>query len=286
MLHASVSVVAERADGHAIIADRPPSAGGRRQRATQTDAAGRHQGVTMRLAVMSDIHGFSLALERVLADVAAQAEVAPFAETIVAGDLCEVGPAPAAVLDRLQTFDFTVLLGNTDRDLVDVALGAGESGADFALDQIGAPGVAYLAELPFSRRITPPGGSSPDDDLLAVHANPHDLERKLTPEMSDRELRETIGDTRAAVIVFGHHHVAYRRELDEMLLVDVSAVGNPKDGDLRCKYGILTWSPEARRWEAEIRRLPYPLAETEVQVRASGLPDPERTLRKLRRASY
>jgi len=241
----------------------------------------------MRVAVMSDIHGFGPALEAVLADLEAQAALAPIAETIVAGDLCEVGPTPGAVLERLRGTDFTVLVGNTDRDLVEAAVGGwGGAGLRFVLDEIGGAGVEYLAALPFSRRLTPPGGTSPDDDLLAVHANPHDLERKLTPEMSDRELRQVIGGTRAAVIAFGHHHVAFSRVIDGTLLVDVSAVGNPKDGDLRCKYGILTWSAEDRRWTAEIRRLPYPLEETAAAIRASGLPDPERTLRKLQRASY
>ena len=238
----------------------------------------------MRVAVMSDIHGFNLALETVLADLAEQG---PLGETIVAGDLCEVGPAPAEVLDLLRAGRFTVLCGNTDRDLVEAA-GEGWAGRDarFALEQIGEAGVEYLAGLAFSRRITPPGGRSPDDDLLAVHANPHDLERKLLPEMSDRELREVIGETRAAVVAFGHHHVAYTRRLGGMLLADVSAVGNPKDGDLRCKYGLFTWDETARTWQVEIRRLPYPLEETAAQILASDLPDPERTLRKLKQASY
>ena len=39
----------------------------------------------MRVAVMSDIHGFNLALEVVLGDLGNQAAIA---ETIVAGDLC------------------------------------------------------------------------------------------------------------------------------------------------------------------------------------------------------
>lgn len=238
----------------------------------------------MRIAVMSDIHGFNLALDAVLADLTGMGEVA---ETIVAGDLCEVGPAPAAVLATLRAGRYTVLRGNTDRDLVEAATeGTDDAGARFALDEIGEPGVDYLAELPFSRRITPPGGASPEDDLLAVHANPHDLEDRLHPSMSDRELRDVLGGTRAAVVAFGHVHIAYRRVVDGTQLVDVSAVGNPKDGDLRCKYGLFAWDAAARRWTAEIRRVAYPWAETERQVLASRLPDPARTLRKLERASY
>ena len=236
----------------------------------------------MRIAVMSDIHGFSLALDAVLADIAREG---PFAAVVVAGDLCEGGPDPAGVLDRLHGRDFVVVQGNTDRDL-----GEGDRwsspGVDYALAEIGADGLAYLASLPLSHRFTPPGGESPGDDLLVFHANPYDLDRKLLPEMTDRGLREVLGDTVAGAVAFGHHHVAYVRRLDGMLLVDVSAVGNPKDGDLRAKYGIVRWDAGERRWDAEIRRLPYPLEATAEQMLAGGMPDPEKALRKLERASY
>jgi predicted phosphodiesterase len=238
----------------------------------------------MRVAVMSDIHGFDLALERVLRDIERRG---PFAEIIVAGDLCEVGPAPARVLDRLDVDGYTLLLGNTDRDLAQAADGGDSSPeAAFAVEQIGDAGVRLLARLPRERRITPPGGESPRDDLLVVHANPHDLETKLSPEMSDDELRDVLGDVDAAAIAFGHHHVSFVRELDEKLLVDVSAVGNPKDGDLRCRYGILTWDSDGRRWTAEIVKLAYPVEETVAEMRTSGMPDPERAIERLLQASY
>jgi hypothetical protein len=154
------------------------------------------------------------------------------------------------------------------------------------IEQIGPEGVDYLANLPFDHRITPPGGTSPGDDLLVCHANPHNLDDRIEPGMGDRELREVLGGVRAAAVAFGHYHVCFTREVDGTLLVDVSAVGNPKDGDLRCKYGILSWDESARRWTAELRKLPYPLEETAAEIRASTLPDPEKTLNKLVKASY
>jgi predicted phosphodiesterase len=238
----------------------------------------------MRIAVMSDFHGFSLALGTVLADLDRQG---PFDEVVVAGDLCEVGPAPDEVLALLRARDFVVLQGNTDLDVVIAARERGGQESDaYAAEKIGPEGIAYLAELPFSHRIAPPGARSPADDLLVVHANPHNLVDKLHPEASDRELREIIADTRAAAIAFGHLHVCYVRELDGTLLVDVSAVGNPKDGDLRCKYGILAWDEARRTWQAELRKLDYPLDATAAQILASDLPEPEKVLRKLIRASY
>ena len=238
----------------------------------------------MRIAVMSDIHGFSIALETVLADIDA---TGPYDEIVVAGDLCAVGPDPAGVLATLRPREFTVLVGNTDADVVETARTGERIGElRYVQERIGPEGIDYLATLPFARRITPPGGSSPDDDLLVVHANPHNLLDKLDPNASDRALREVIGDARFRALAFGHIHICYTRELDGRLLVDVSAVGNPKDGDLRCKYGVLAWDESARRWSAEIRKLDYPLAETEAQILASDLPNPEKVFKKLLKASY
>lgn len=238
----------------------------------------------MRVAVMSDIHGYSLALEAVLADLA---DLGPFDEVVVAGDLCEVGPDPAGVIRRLQGLPFTVLQGNTDLDIALAADGLHRSDElDFVLDEIGQDGAEWLRRLPRTCRLTPPGEETPDSDLLVCHANPHDLSQRMEPDMSDRELREVIAGARAAAIAFGHHHVAFTRELDGMLLVDVSAVGNPKDGDLRCKYGIIEWAAGQHGWTAEIRRIPYPLDETRDQILSSRLPNPDRTLSRLERASY
>ena len=237
----------------------------------------------MRVAVMSDIHGFNLALNTVLADLDGQTNID---EVVVAGDLCQVGPGPGTVLETLRAGQFTVLKGNTDAYLVEAAAGRASAEQAFVLRQIGERGIAYLADLDFARRVTPPSGRSPADDLLVVHANPHDLEQKLKPELDDQALRDVIGDTQAAVIAFGHHHVNFTRQLDDTLLVDVSAVGNSKDGDLRCKYAIFSWSDASHGWDVEQRRLPYPLAATADQIHASDLPNPEKTLATLQRASY
>ena len=238
----------------------------------------------MRIAVLSDIHGFSLALDVVRRDMEEQE---PFDEVIVAGDLCVIGPDPQGVVDVVREQGWITLQGNTDYDLVEAAQWATNlDELGYWVDNIDSEALDFLAEMPFSQRFTPPGGISPQHDLLVVHANPYDLLVPLDPSLPDRELREIIGDEQAGVIAFGHIHIAYIRHVGGTLLVDVSAVGNPKDGDLRCKYGILTWDESVQRWTAEIRRLDYPLEETEAQIRASGMPDAEKVIKKLRKASY
>ncbi len=235
----------------------------------------------MRVAVISDIHGFSLALDTVVADMDAIGDIHA---VVVAGDHCEVGPDPLGVLDLLRSHpDWIVLKGNTDDDLVAAAL---DGATDYAASEIGPDGIDWLASLPFSYRVHEPG--HPDDarSLLVVHANPHDLRGRLDPTASDDELRGVIGDAVFQTLAFGHVHISYRRQLDGHQLVDVSAAGNPKDGDLRSAYGIITWDEAADGWLAEIRRLEYPLEDTLEQIKRSGLPNPDKVARVLQRASY
>ena len=235
----------------------------------------------MKIAVMSDVHGFSLALERVLADVAREPGIE---EIVVAGDLVEGGPDPAGALALLRASGAKLLMGNTDESYAHDPAGSGSH--DFMSRHLTTSDREFLAALPFSHRITPPGGQGPDDDLLAVHANPHDLYRKFIPFSPVEHVAQLVGDTRASVIAFGHHHIAYKRQFGDMLLVDVSAVGNPKDGDLRSKWGLFSWDETTRTWTAEHRFVPYPLEETVAQYREAGYPKAEAAIRKLKWASY
>lgn len=235
----------------------------------------------MKVAVLSDIHGFSIAFDRVLADIASEPDIDLM---VIAGDLCESGPDPAGVLQRIATLDAVVLQGNTDRDIGNKARAS--NGAKYTMDQLGRNGLRYLRGLPFSHRISPPGGVGPADDLLVVHANPFDQDRHIRPDAGRQELQELIGDTQASVIAFGHLHIAYIRSLLHVTLIDVSAVGNPKDNDLRCKWGLIEWDEAEQEWTASLRYVDYPLEETEAQILTSGMPNPEKTIAKLRKASY
>lgn len=235
----------------------------------------------MKVAVLSDIHGFSIAFDRVLEDIAREAGID---RMIIAGDLCEEGPDPSGVLDRIASLDAIVLQGNTDRDIANGARAS--NGAQYTMDQLGPEGLRYLRELPFSHRVSPPGGLAPADDLLVVHANPFDQDRHIRPDASSDELQELVGDTQAAVIAFGHLHIAYVRNLLHLTLIDVSAVGNPKDNDLRSKWGLIEWDECDREWTASIRYVDYPLEETVAQIMASGVPNPKKIIAKLERASY
>lgn len=235
---------------------------------------------SLRVAVLSDIHGYSLAFDRVLQDIADH----DIGHIVVAGDVAESGPDPRGVIERLVERNLVVIQGNTDYDIAkrnrDSKLAA------WTEREIGKAGRDYLLNLPFEHRITPPEADSPWEDLLIVHANPYDFNQGLQPDAEQDDLDYLIGKTKAAVLAFGHVHISYIRELPRMTLIDVSAVGNPKDGDLRSKWGEITWDSVSRKWTAQLHYVEYPLEETEAQIRASGIPKPEKRIERLKEASY
>ena len=67
----------------------------------------------MRIALLSDIHGNSVALDAVLRDVQAQGNAD---EYWILGDLVAIGPDPIGVLERLSELEEAFYVrGNTDR---------------------------------------------------------------------------------------------------------------------------------------------------------------------------
>jgi CHAD domain-containing protein/predicted phosphodiesterase len=245
---------------------------------------GRWKGNAMRVAVLSDIHGNLVALDAVLADLAAQGGADALA---IAGDLCLDGPRPREVLDRVRGLDCAVVQGNTDRDL---ALPPGPAAKTDDADllgwtraQLGDEGIAYLGALPFSHRIVAPDGRSV---LLIVHANPKNMDQHLPPLAPEGQIAPLLADLPPEVttIAFGHLHLPYVRDVGRLRLIDISSVGLPKDGDRRAGYGLLTWTGDG--WSCEQRRVEYPVEETIDQIRAAAPPNADELIRTLLRARY
>jgi len=241
----------------------------------------------MRLAVLSDIHGNLAALDAVLADLAARGPVDALG---IAGDLCEWGSQPRAALARVRDLDCPVIQGNTDRNVTITddarlrALGKSEkaiAALAWTRDQLGPEGTAYLAALPFAHTFAGPR----DHDVLMVHANPRDLDTHLDPDAPPEEVSALLNGASAAVVAFGHLHIPYVRRVAGRLLVDVASVGDPRDGDQRAAYATLAWDA-AREWRAEIHRVPYDLNAAAAAFRASGMPNAEKRVKQLYRASY
>jgi predicted phosphodiesterase len=219
----------------------------------------------MRLALLSDIHGNSIALDAVLADIAAAGGVDGY---WVLGDLVALGPDPVGVLERLTALpNASFSRGNTDRyvvtgdrpppllaevqarpELVEVA-------GTFAWTQgalTSAGWLEWLAQLPLELRERLPDGTR----LLGVHAAPGtDDGRGILAEATDAELEALLTGGEAELICVGHTHRPFDRLLNDQRIVNLGSLSNPIAPDLRASYVIL--QANASGYQIQHRRVDY-----------------------------
>jgi len=207
----------------------------------------------MRVAILADIHGNSIALDAVLADLQSQGEL----DAIwVLGDLVAIGHDPAGVLERLLKLPNAVFIrGNTDKyvttgerpypTLADATanpqllMNFAEANQSFAWTQ-GAVTAAgrfdWLADLPLEYRVTLPDGTR----LLCVHASPgQDDGSGFHPGLSQERRRALLAGCDADLVCVGHTHTVLDIEVDGVRVVNPGSVSNPFPPDLRAKYAIL-----------------------------------------------
>ena len=227
------------------------------------------------VAVIADIHGNVAALNAVLEDLQSQ----PYDRLVVAGDLVLNGPRPAESLDAIQNLGAPTIYGNTDLLVFDEQYS--EERLDWVREKLGTDGLSYLKNLPFEHRITPPGGQSPEDDLLIVHATPTDVAGflvlqpdqdpfRLLTVMPEEEARTLLGDAKANLIVAGHlHYASYGVPYGQRYSI-IDSVGFPFDGDHRIGYARVWW--DGQEWRVENHRLSYDYHKVVEDVRCCGAP--------------
>src|SRR5437588_610764 len=168
---------------------------------------------TMKLAIVSDVHGNLAALEAVVADLE---RLRP---DLVAhgGDLAFRGPRPAECVDRVRELGWPGVLGNMDRAL---ETHAQQPNVGWATERVGPERNAWLQALPMEWRH--------ENDVALVHAVPGDLWQAVHPETDDGELRAIYGPLGAGVAVYCHIHRPFVRPGDRDAASERHPVGGAR----------------------------------------------------------
>lgn len=240
----------------------------------------------VRIAALSDVHGNLRALQAVFADID---KLGPFDFVIAAGDHVMKGPFPRETLELLDERCDAMLTGNTDAYLtgeIDLKARLRPDHWKLALlhwtrDKLGEAGVHRLRKCAFEADASP----RPGRRVQFVHANPLDLEQSLSPDAPAAAIEPLCRGVTADILVFGHVHIPYVRQVKKLTLCDVASAGNPKDGDVRPAWTAITFTGE-KRWKIEQRRVSYDSKAAARDHSQSGMPGGDKLAQRLLSARY
>ncbi|HEX2731080.1 MAG TPA: metallophosphoesterase family protein [Polyangiaceae bacterium] len=181
----------------------------------------------MRLLCISDIHGHSDKLARVLHEGRAQG----FDQLIVCGDLLFPGPDPLGTWKLLLEHNALCVQGLSDRAVAQVepeSLVAHNDAEQARIDrlmqfhtELGELIVARLGRLKDTARLPLDSGH----ELVVVHGSPLDPTCAMTFDMDDEELNALLGDDPGDIVVCGASHVPFQRQIGDVRIVNVGSVG-------------------------------------------------------------
>jgi putative phosphoesterase len=227
----------------------------------------------MRIATFSDIHGNVHALQAVLADI----DQRGIDQLYCLGDLVGYGAYPNEVIALIRERHIPTVMGNyddgvgLDKDECGCAYTdaemrrLGQLSIEWSKEHVTPENKAFLRWLLSNIRLEVHGKR-----LLLVHGSPRRINEYVYEDRAPKSLSRIAQSADADVLIFGHTHLPYVREVDGVLFVNDGSVGKPKDGDTRAAYAILDISNETK---VTIQRVPYEVAASAAAVRQSALPD-------------
>ncbi|KMK76256.1 metallophosphoesterase family protein [Alkalihalobacillus pseudalcaliphilus] len=178
----------------------------------------------MRVAAIYDIHANYSALKTVLEDI----RKANIDQVVVGGDLAW-GPEPRQVMDLLMDYkdEFIFIRGNADRE-VSYRHGKEQGLDDFTTelnhwcaDQLTEEQLRFLKSLPEKTTLSIDGLG----EVLFVHGSPRSDEEAIRINTTDNEIRPMIKNVSQNIIVCGHTHIQFDRNVNDKRIINAGSVG-------------------------------------------------------------
>ncbi len=231
-----------------------------------------------KLAIFSDVHANLPAMEAVRASI----QAASFDGVYCLGDLGGYASQPNEIQDLIAAMGCPTVLGNYDEG---VGFNRESCGChyvkpfDIEMSDISFfwtrehttdAHKAWLRELPREIRFEAEGHR-----ILLCHGSPRDTTEYLFENRSDGYLKQFIpegkADAQADIIVFGHTHVPFHREVDHVHFINTGSVGRPKDANPQAGYCVLT--VDGSQVTTEQVRVDYDVELTCQRLTTAGLPE-------------
>ena len=226
----------------------------------------------MKIALIGDIHANLPALEAVLAHARDQG----IKRVWNVGDSLGYGPFPDEVVQLLRKDqDIVSILGNYDRKVLRFKKKQPKWAKskdplkylafEWTYESLSKKSRKYLRFLSQEIKIKIRGHR-----VLLTHGTPASEEEHLYPDTPDQRLRELAQMTKADIIVVGHSHQAFAREVDGVWFINTGSVGRPDDGDARACYAVLRFQGEDM--SVKHHRIEYDVDRTVAAIGERKLP--------------
>jgi predicted phosphodiesterase len=229
------------------------------------------------VVVFGDVHGNVAALEAVWADMEDRGLPG---ERYCLGDLVGYGTFPNEVVEFVRERDVPTITGNYDQGVAEHSDDCGcayqteadrrrgERSIRWTNDEITPENRAFLGDLADGIDV-----ALGDLDVALVHGSPRRVNEYLYADRPDASFERLLDAVDADVLVCGHTHKPYHKELgDNRHVVNAGSVGKPKDGDPRACYVVL--SADGSSFEASFHRVEYDVASMAAAIEDSAMPSP------------
>ncbi len=199
--------------------------------------------IEKKIAIISDIHGNSIALSEVLKDI----QCRDIATIINLGDSIYGPLDPKGTFNLLESNKVISISGNQDRIILEnLDLASELMTLEYVKSQLNSKVVDWLRNLPFDMIL--------NNKIYCCHATPQSdsaylLEKPGKNNVAIKDMSEIdnlLKDIQQKIVVCGHSHVSKIVETDNKLIVNPGSIGLPAyDDDLPIYHKMQNYNPRA-----------------------------------------
>lgn len=227
----------------------------------------------MKIAILGDIHGNIDALK-----AAHSAAISARAEKIYhLGDLGGYAPFVNEVVNFIVEHGIEGVQGNYDETVANDREHCGCKAEDpvqeemanrsfeWTKSHVSAKSKDYMKSLPTEITFVSEGKKA-----RLFHATPKKNNLYWYEERPEKFFLEMAGKADADIMIYGHTHKSYRKDIGGTVFINAGSVGKPKDGNTRACVTLVDISDGDVK--TEFVRVPYDIEKTASAIIESGLP--------------
>jgi putative phosphoesterase len=226
----------------------------------------------------SDLHANMAALDAIFSSI----DRHHFSRSIkiFAGDYINFGPWPDETISLIKSLAHAFfVIGNQDQYILDENNSKISSyirderiidHINWTRNQISKENIEWLQRLQVMRKV--------DVDhrkILIFHGDNENTEKGLSSKSLERIAEE--------IIICGHIHKPYKKEIANKIIINPGSVGDPLDGDNRASYAKIEISSD--HLNVEYQRINYEISLVENELENRKVPWREDIIKRIRKAS-